>query len=218
MNYSHSHERGAISGLLITTIALAVLLAGTGGAAVWAYMNYTDQKNNVDAKVAVAVAEANKKQADKLEAEFLKREQLPYEQFVGPDDYGRLMFDYSKTWSVHVAEDTSNGNRFEAYLNPGIVPPLDDSTQFALRVTIEDKDYEDVLDDYSNRVENGELRSSGVSVDGNNGTRLDGSFSDDIRGSAVIYKIRDKTVTLRTDAETFRPAFDELIKTITFNK
>ena len=49
-------------------------------------------------------------------------------------------------------------------------------------------------------------------------SRFDGSFSDDIRGSAVIYKIRDKTVTLRTDAETFRPAFDELIKTITFNK
>ena len=57
-----------------------------------------------------------------------------------------------------------------------------------------------------------------MKADEQNGTRLDGSFTEDIRGSAVIFKIRDKTVTLRSDAETFRADFDALIKTITFNK
>jgi hypothetical protein len=47
--------------------------------------------------------------------------------------------------------------------------------------------------------------------------RLDGSFSTDIRGSAVIFKIRDKTVTIRTDADTFKPDFENIIKTINFN-
>lgn len=51
-----------------------------------------------------------------------------------------------------------------------------------------------------------------------NGTRLDGSFTEDIRGFAVIFKIRDKTVTIRSDAETFKGDFNALIQTITFNK
>jgi hypothetical protein len=62
------------------------------------------------------------------------------------------------------------------------------------------------------------LKSSAVKADDQNGTRLDGSFSKDIRGSAVIFKIRDKTVTIRTDADTFRADFDALVATITFNK
>ena len=54
-------------------------------------------------------------------------------------------------------------------------------------------------------------------ANGQSGTRLDGKFSDDIRGAAVIYKIRDKTAVIQTDADTFKADFDALIKTITFN-
>jgi hypothetical protein len=55
-------------------------------------------------------------------------------------------------------------------------------------------------------------------VNGENGVRLDGNFSDEIRGAAVIFKIRDKTAVLRTDADTFKPDFETLIKTVTFVK
>jgi hypothetical protein len=67
-------------------------------------------------------------------------------------------------------------------------------------------------------VKKGSLRSSATSANGNNGTRLDGNFTKDIRGSAVIYKIRDKTVTIQTDADTFKPDFENIIKTLNFNQ
>ena len=52
---------------------------------------------------------------------------------------------------------------------------------------------------------------------GNTGTRLDGNFSKNIRGAAVIYKVRDKTATVRTDAnETFKADFNKIIQTINF--
>jgi len=57
-----------------------------------------------------------------------------------------------------------------------------------------------------------------VKADGNNGTRLDGAFTKDIRGYAVIFKIRDKTLTIRTDANTFKSDFNKLINTIKFNE
>jgi hypothetical protein len=199
-----------VVGIITTLIAAGFL--------VWALINYFDQKNNVDTKIATAVAEARKDQADQDEAKFLEREKDPNRQFVGPEDYGRLQFDYPKTWSLYVEKDATSGSTYEAYLNPVAVPSVSNSTQFALRVLIESKDYDQVINSYQTAVRRGDLTSSTVKADEQSGTRLDGKFSNDIRGSAVIFKIRDKTVTLRTDAETFRPDFNALIGTITFNK
>jgi len=211
-------QTGSAEPLLIATISLSVFGLLAAVAAVWGIMNYLEQKTNVDGKIDQAVTKAKKDQADTDDAKFLAREKDPNRQFVGPDDYGRLSFDYPKTWSVYVAKDASRGGDYEAYLNPVTVPTVSTTQQYALRVTIEEKDYDKVVSDYSNLVKKGDLVSSAVTVDGNNGTRLDGAFSKDIRGAAVLYKVRDKTITLRTDADTFKPDFDKLIKTIKFNQ
>lgn len=211
-------ERGSAKTWLIVSIVTITTTLILAGVAVCALINYFDQKDNVDTKVSAAVAEARKEQADADEAKFLEREKDPNRQFVGPEDYGRVSFDYPKTWSVYVAEDASAGGSFEAYLNPVAVPPIANDTQLALRVTIETGDYDREISSYSRAVNSGDLTSSSITLDGVTGTRLDGNFSDDIRGSAVIFRIRDKVVTLRTDAQTFRADFDKLIQTVTFNK
>jgi hypothetical protein len=218
MSQRTQKESGAISGSMLAIIGLAVLVLVAGGAAIWAYVNYSEQKSNVDSKIDVAVAEAKKEQGD-IEAEkFAQREKEPNRQFVGPDDYGRLTFDYPKTWSVYVARDVSRGGTYEAYLSPITVPPISPTQQYALRVLIEEKDYDQIVKSYENLVKKGDLRTSAITANGNNGTRLDGNFSKDIRGVAAIFKIRDKTVTLRTDADTFKPDFENLVKTVNFNQ
>jgi hypothetical protein len=85
-------------------------------------------------------------------------------------------------------------------------------------MTIEAKSFDQVIASYNALVKSGKLVASSVSSDGNSGTRLDGSFTTDIRGSAVIYKIRDKTLTIRTDANTFADDFNNLIATIKFKQ
>lgn len=215
--YKHKNERGAISGSLITIIGLSILVIGIGSAAIWAYVNYTEQKTNVQGKVDLAVAQAEKTQADSDEIKFAERDKEPNRQFVGPDDYGRVTFMYPKTWSVYVAQDASQGGDYSAYLNPVSVPPVSTTTQYSLRVTILQEDYDQVLKSYDALVKKGDLSSSATSSNGNSGARLDGNFTKDIRGSAVIYKIRDKTLVIRSDADTFKPDFENLIKTINFN-
>lgn len=215
--YKHKYQEGAVSGSMIAIIGLVAAVLVTGSLAIWAYLSYNEQKTNVDGKVGLAVAEAKKEQSDADEAKFAEREKEPLRQFVGPDDYGRLVFNYPKTWSAHIARDVSRGGTYEAYLNPIVVPPVSPTQQFSLRVTIEEKDYDQVVKAYEQLVKKGDLRTSATSANGNNGTRLDGNFSKDIRGSAVIYKVRDKTITLRTDADTFKPDFEAIIKTINFN-
>ena len=215
--YRHNNEKGGISGSLIAIIGLGVLVLVAGSFAIWAYVNYSEQKTDVDGKISLAVATAKKEQGDVDEVKFSEREKEPNRQFVGPDDYGRLTFDYPKTWSVYVAKDVSKGGTYEAYLNPVTVPPVSSTQQYSLRVLIEEKDYDQVVKTYESLVKKGDLRTTAASANGNSGTRLDGNFTKDIRGSAVIYKVRDKTLTLRTDADTFKPDFENIIKTINFN-
>lgn len=218
MNTLHARESGAIHASTVIVIVLTILLAGAGSLAIWAYLQYQDQKTDVDGKIDVAVTQARKEQAESDEAKFIEREKEPNRQFVGPSDYGRLTFDYPKTWSVYEARDASNGGTYEAYLNPILVPQVSVQQQFALRVTIVDRDYDDVLTQYKSLVTRGELKTSSVAIGEYSGTRFDGAFTKDIRGAAVVFKIRDKTLTLRTDANTFVDDFNAIIKTIEFNK
>lgn len=218
INKKHIHEGGSVNGWMIVSIAAIIIALALGGLSIWAYVNYSEQKTNVDGKVSQAVTEAKNEQWADDEAKFLKREKEPNREFVGPEDYGRVTFNYPKTWSVYIGSDSSKGGKFEAYLNPIIVPTLSSTQQFATRVTIEQKDYDKSIASYDSLVKKGDLKASSITADGNNGTRLDGVFTKDIRGSAVIFKIRDKTLTIRTDAETFKSDFNNLISTIKFNQ
>jgi hypothetical protein len=217
-NTTVTNEKSPTDFWKLSTIGLIVLSIILIGLAIWLFMSYTGQKTDVDTKISNAVNLAVKKQVDTDEAKFAKREKEPNREFVGPDDYGRVTFNYPKTWSVYVANDVTNGGTYEAYLNPVAVPSISDSQQFALRVIIENTSYSSVIASYSSLVKNGDLNSSSITANGITGTRLDGKFTDDIRGSAVIFKIRDKTLTIRTDADTFTSDFDALVTTIKFNQ
>lgn len=204
---------------MIVSIIMIVAAVGLAAGFVWAMLQYIDHRDNVDSKVTSAVAEAVKKQADDDAAAFLEKEKEPNRLFVGPDDYGRLAFNYPKTWSTYVDKDALKGGSYAAYLNPVVVPPVSTvGQQFALRILIEEKDYDKVVESYRQQVQKGELKSSAVKADDQNGTRLEGMFTKNIRGTAVIFKIRDKTVTMQTDADVFRGDFDAIIKTVTFNR
>jgi len=194
---------------------VAVMAVGLG---TWALVTYFQEKAAIDTTVASAEAEVRREVVAEYEDKFIEFQKLPNANFAGPEDYGRLTFDYPRFWSVYVESDARNGGDYEAYFNPGAVPPVSDATQLGLRVLIEDDTIERVLASYESRVEDGELTSRALTINEETATRFDGSFSDDIRGSAVVFRIRDKTVTIRTDAQTFQADFDKLVGTIDFNR
>lgn len=220
MTVNRNHEEGAINASIFAIIALVVLVLVFGSFSIWAYINYTDQKQNVDSKVSEAAAKAILDQSTKDETAFAAREKEPMRQFVGPSDYGRLTFDYPKTWSAYQASDVSKGGgvTYQAYLNPVLVPPVSDSTKFAVRITIEQKTYDQTLATYQKLITSGDLKSSVYSEGDLTGTKLVGNFNADIYGTAVLMKMRDRTLTMRTDGDVFNSDFFALLKTVKFNQ
>ena len=181
-------QNGSVNPQLLVIIGLLVLTVALVGLSGWLYLQYDDQKTNVDSKIAVAEAAARKQQSEEDDIKIKAIEEEPNREFAGPEDYGRVSFEYPKNWSVYIDEDpTVSGNSFNAYLNPIVVPPVNDkSARFALRVEIENVAYDEALEDYRRAIEDGELKSSPIKVNDHEGTRLDGILAKDIRGSAVL--------------------------------
>lgn len=213
---NRTHEQGSVNPLLIASIILGVLAAGFAGAFVWAFTNYVDNRDNVTQKVDVAVKNAKHEQSVEDEKQFIEREKEPHRQLIGPDDLGRVTFNYPKTWSVYVAKSDTTG--YQAYLHPGYVPTISSTQPFAVRVEITRQSYDNEVASYNALVKRGDLKSSPITINGQNGIRLDGKFTSSRSGSAVIFKVRDKTLTISSDIDSFRGDFDNIVtKTLTFN-
>lgn len=216
----YENQKGFISGAMVASIILGLVALVFGSVMIWALVNYNDQKNNVDQKIVAAQAVAKSAQKSDDQKAFDEAEKNPLTEFVGPTDLGRVNFKYPKTWSVYIASDGSKGTQYQAYLNPGSVPPVTAGTnKFALQVSILNQSYDQVLQQYTGLVKQGTLRSSAIVANGFNGQRFDGNFTKDVQGSAVVFKIRDKTLVLKTDSTTFTPDFnDKIIKNLSFEQ
>ena len=212
-------QRGAVNAQLLVIIGLLVVLVGVSSLSAWLYVQYSDQKNNVDSKIATAQVAARKEQSEADDIKIKAVEEEPNREFAGPEDYGGLTFKYPKNWSVYVAEDAAvNASRYSAYLHPVTVPPINSkAARFALKVTVETVAYDKALSGFKSLIEKGDLKSIPITVNEHEGTRLDGTLQKDIRGSAVLFRVRDKTITVSSEAETFKEYFDNIVKTIDFN-
>lgn len=221
----NNFKRGAVDGSTIVIILLSIALVGMGAFGIWSYMQYSQVSNSTDQIVELKVAEAKKEEQEAQEQKYAEREKEPYTTFYAPEDFGRVEFSYPKTWSSYVDTDGSNGD-YTAYLHPSTVPPVprDKKTQqrFALRVTIYKNSMENVLKEYEKTIEAGELSSSPVTANGKSATKLEGLFphsnkDDRIRGTAYFFKVNDKTLMLRTDADTFNSDFNKVVNSIKFS-
>ena len=208
---------------LIKIIAIVILSMTTLtflGLFIWMMVQYNDVSTDVNAQIKTAVDAAKMEQSLEDEAEFAEREKDPYRDFAGPADYGQLSFKYPKTWSVYIASDASKGGDYEAYLNPIEVNPVSANTINALRVTIRDKAFDDVVQEYQRFMENRDANLSveSVTVAGTTANRYTGTIPNtELNGVIVIFKIRDKTAILQTDSMLFVEDFNTLLSTVQFN-
>ena len=75
--YYRSHEQGGINGSIVAIVLLSLLVVVFGGFGVWSFMNYIEQKTDVDTKIRNAESSARNEQS-KIEADkYIVREKEP---------------------------------------------------------------------------------------------------------------------------------------------
>ena len=87
-------ERGSVNGWMVGTIGCLILFLIAGSLAIWAYMQYSREKSDVNSKVAIEVAKGKSEQAESDQKKFSEEAKNPRIEFVGPAEYGRVSFMY----------------------------------------------------------------------------------------------------------------------------
>ncbi len=208
------NQRGTIDSWLIAFIITLVIFFAAAGFGIWAYMGKQDYKQNVDAKVTVAVDKAVAANTASKEAEFLQREKEPLRVYNGPEAYGSLGISYPKTWSAYI-DDTGKGTApLDATLNPKYVPGINSGTSVALRAQVANTKYTDVIKLFDAQVKTGKVKITPYSTPKAPsivGIRVDGEVKLGKQGSMVILPLRDKTIQLWTEAPQYVPDFNTII-------
>lgn len=199
---------------LIFTSLLAITFVGLF---IYMYFQWDSAHTDVQGQIDKAVATAENNLRTTLEKEFADKEKYPYLMFGGPSDFGALSFEYPKTWSVYIPDDASRADDFHAYLNPGVVNVVSDKTVMALRVSIVNTLTDEVKEDFADKVEDGEMTVSTKIVNGINVDVYKGLLDSDYYGIVCIFKIRDKTAIIQTDAYLFENDFNRVLETMKFN-
>ena len=210
--------------LKFAAIGIGVLLLIAIVLFFWAFSQWQSARADVEGEIAVAVnaaVEAERQAGDDRCAEQMK---TPFMTLQSPVEYGPLIIQYPRNWSVFVESNTI-GRNYVAYLNYPHVMPLGNDTRHALRVIQYDniREYDTIIQRYNRLVDRRELSVQSFSVESTSGgvhtgLRYDGQFDKNIRGAAVIFKIRDKTVWLRTDSEEYLEDFNRIVETVTFRE
>jgi hypothetical protein len=197
-------------------------LIGVAVFAYWAYSGRQDYKDNVDAKVATAVASAKQEEGKLKDAQFAEAEKNPLKTYVGPSAYGSVTVQYPKTWSAYVADTDDTTPFVDGYFQPNVVPDISaQSSSFALRIQVVQNSYDSVLQTFQAQLKQGKVTVQPYALPKlpkTVGSRLSGAIAQDKQGDMVLLPLRDKTLKIWTESASFKSDFDNIIlKNLSFS-
>jgi len=211
---------------LIMIIVLVILLIAALVFGGWAFKGMRDYKNNSDQKSAAAVAAANKKLTDQLQAQFAQEGKSPTKTFRGSATYGSVTFKYPKTWSAYV--DTTNSSEpINAYFNPVEVPGVQSGAAYALRVELVNQDYSQVIQQLNSNINSGRLTAKAYmppKLKGVANVSPGIYFSGQVnvqdqsqKGYMLVIRVRDKTLQIYTESQEYQSDFNDIVlKSLSF--
>lgn len=206
-------------GLIISLIVCVLLFLGAAGFGYWAFTERNTYKNDTDAIVAKEVALTEQRVSTAKDAEFVESEKRPTKAYKGPATFGSVELEYPKTWSAFINEGQGS-SPIDGYLHPNFVPGVQSGTQFALRVEVVAKSYDAELKQYDSKVRAGKVSVTpfrAEQVPDVLGARVEGEINTGQKNIMVLFPIRDKTLKISTESETFYKDFNDIIlKTLKF--
>lgn len=209
----HNQDGSALTVVLLAILSVGLIAALTFG--VWAFTGQQDYKNNVDAKVAVAVEAAKKTEAEKQVALAAEAAKSPITTYQGPETYGSVSISYPKTWSAYV-DSTGKGNApLDGYFAPKVVPAINDaSSVFALHIQVTNQPYAYSVQQQTAAQAAGQVSIAPYSlpkVPSVVGIKVTGKLSTGKTGTLIIMPLRDKSLMISTEGTLYNADFETYV-------
>ena len=214
---------GQASNKKIGLMVLVILLVLSLAFGAWALSSRGSYKKIAEDDAATARS-AVAKQAQ-LQTQYDTLSKQPYKTYKSDSTFGSISFNYPKNWAAYV-DETGSIEPIDGWFYPDQVPGTQGKPAFALRLELVNTAYSDVLDSFSSAIHDGTAKASayippklhGV-ANVQAGTKINGVVDQDnnFKGSMVIMKVRDKTLQIYTQSNTYLSDFSNtVLSSLTF--
>lgn len=211
---SASQNKRPFNTLIIPLVIFILLFVAALSFGIWAFIERTKYKNETDKIVSKAVTLTEQQVSTAKDKEFTEAEKKPTKAYKGPATFGSVELEYPKTWGAYISESGQGSNPIDGYLHPNFVPDIDSGTAFALRVEVVQKTYDEVMKQFDSKVKSGKVTVipfRAELVPDVLGARVEGEINKDQKGVMVVFPIRDKTLKISSQSETFFADFNAII-------
>jgi hypothetical protein len=120
---------------------------------------------------------------------------------------------YPKTWSGYVI--SSQSTPLSTYFQPDVVPDISaQSNAYALRIQVVNQTYSNALQIYQTLASTKKVTVAPFSfakVPSVVGSRIDGQISQDDQGTVIIVPLRNMSLIISTESQSFEPDFNNII-------
>lgn len=216
MRFNKALNDSGLSALLVPLIISVLLLIAAASFGFWAFTERQDYKDNSDQKAAIAVKASEEAIAKKLEDQYNEKEKQPLRTYNGPSAFGSIKIMYPKTWSAYVLEQSSGGSEpLNAYFHPNFVPNVQqEKVNFAVRLQIVARNYDEELKAFDSNIKSGKIKAEPYAAPQMPtilGSRLEGEINQQKNGVLVLLPLRDKTIRIWTESDTFYKDYNESV-------
>ena len=212
MYMTKHNQDGVVNPLLLPLILSIVFLVAVLSFGGWAFTSRQDYKNNTDQKVALAVTAAESAESARKDKQFAEASKNPLKTYTAPEQFGSLALQYPRTWSAYVDTGNNGADDLDGYFNPDVVPTLnDENSTFALRLQVLDRKYSDVLRSFSSTEEVMITPYALPKLPKVVGVKLTGQIEREKQGVMVLLPVRDKTLQVYTESQSFENDFNNII-------
>jgi hypothetical protein len=209
------NQDGAVNGVVISLVLAVILLIGALGFGGWAFSSRQDYKNNVDAKINVAVGAAKQQEGTTKDLQFAEASKKPLRAYNGPEAYGSVVVNYPKTWSAYVDDTGTGGVSVDGYFAPGTVPSATgQNSVFALRVQVLSQTYAQVVQSFSGQQQAGKLAVSAYALPllpKIVGVKAVGQLANQTTVTMVVLPLRSNTLEIWTEGTQYLADFNNNI-------
>jgi hypothetical protein len=170
---------------------------------------------NTAAATAANAAKAAQKKTDATD--YSIAQESPFRSFVAPDLYGSFVINFPKDWSSTVDEE-QDGTQVSLALNPNFVETSQGiASPVAARVMLIDTDQSQYMSEFTPEVQEGTVTQKTITVSGQPGFDLSGTFNDQKTIREVVIPVRDKVLVFTTENSQYATEFDQILSQCKIN-
>jgi NADPH:quinone reductase-like Zn-dependent oxidoreductase len=160
-------------------------------------------------QAAAQAAEVNQKKADAVA--YSAQNESPFRSFIAPDAYGAFVINFPKDWSSSVDEE-QNATQVSLILNPNFIQSTNQVVaNVAARVMLIDTPSTQYLSGFNGQIQEGMINQSNITVSGQPGFNLSGTFNDNKTIREIVIPVRDKVLVFTTENKQYSNEFDEIL-------